>query len=48
MPAIFKKLNLKDRSEIPVLDSPESFEPEIAALEDGHWPPHFRLLCSLR
>jgi len=31
--AVFKKLNLKDLSEIVVLDAPASFEPEIAALE---------------
>lgn len=33
MSAVFKKLNLKDLSEIVVLDAPASFEPEIAALE---------------
>jgi hypothetical protein len=33
MSAIFKKLNLKDLSEIVVTDAPASFEPEIAALE---------------
>lgn len=33
MSAIFTKLNLKDHSEIVVLDAPASFEPEIAALE---------------
>jgi len=31
--AVFKKLNLKDQTEIVVLDAPASFEPEIAALE---------------
>jgi len=31
--AVFKKLNLKDLSEIVVLYAPASFEPEIAALE---------------
>jgi hypothetical protein len=31
--AVFKKLNLKDQTEIVVLDPPASFEPEIAALE---------------
>ncbi len=34
MSAVFKKLNLKDQTEIVVLDRPASFEPEIAALED--------------
>ena len=33
MSAVFKKLNLKDQTEIVVLDAPASFEPEIAALE---------------
>ncbi len=33
MSAVFKKLNLKDQTEIVVLDPPASFEPEIAALE---------------
>lgn len=33
MSAVFKKLNLKDQSEIVVLDAPASFEAEIAALE---------------
>lgn len=33
MSAVFKKLNLKDLSEIVVLYAPASFEPEIAALE---------------
>lgn len=33
MSAVFKKLNLKDLSEIVVLDAPASFEPEIAALQ---------------
>ena len=32
MSAIFKKLNLKDQTEIVVLNAPESFEPELAAL----------------
>ncbi len=34
MTAIFKKLNLKDQKEILVLQAPESFEPELAALEN--------------
>lgn len=34
MSAIFKKLNLKDHKEILVLNPPESFEPELAALTD--------------
>jgi hypothetical protein len=33
MSAIFRKLNLKDQTEILVLNAPESFEPELAALE---------------
>ena len=33
MSEIFRKLNLKDQSEIVVLDAPASFEPELAALE---------------
>lgn len=32
MTPIFKKLNLKDQKEILVLNPPESFEPELAAL----------------
>lgn len=34
MTAIFKKLNLKDQKEILVVNAPESFEPELAALEN--------------
>lgn len=34
MSAIFKKLNLKEQSEIVVLNAPASFEPELAALAD--------------
>ena len=34
MTTIFKKLNLKDQKEILVLQAPESFEPELAALEN--------------
>jgi hypothetical protein len=33
MSAIFKKLNLKNESEILVLNAPGSFEPELSALE---------------
>lgn len=33
MSAVFRKLNLKGRSEIVVVHSPDSFEPEIDALE---------------
>jgi hypothetical protein len=33
MSAIFKKLNLKDQTEIVILNAPESFEPELQALE---------------
>lgn len=33
MSAVFKKLNLKDQAEILVISAPESFEPELAALE---------------
>ncbi len=32
MSAVFKKLNLKDQKEILVINSPESFEPELASL----------------
>ncbi len=34
MSAVFKKLNLKDQTEIVVLSAPASFEPEIAALRE--------------
>lgn len=34
MPPVFQKLQLKDQREILVLDAPESFEPELAALTD--------------
>lgn len=34
MSGIFKKLNLKDQTEIVVLNAPESFAPELAALAD--------------
>ncbi len=34
MTAIFKKLNLKEQKEILVVNAPESFEPELAALEN--------------
>lgn len=33
MPAVFAKLNLKDQKQIVVLDSPESFESELATLK---------------
>ena len=32
MPSVFQKLNLKDQTEIVVLNAPASFEPELAAL----------------
>lgn len=32
MTPLWKKLNLKDQAEIAILNAPESFEPEIAAL----------------
>ena len=32
MPSVFDKLNLKDQTEIVVLNAPESFGPELAAL----------------
>ena len=32
MPSVFEKLNLKDQSEIVVLNAPESFEPLLAEL----------------
>jgi hypothetical protein len=35
MSAVFKKLNLKNEREILVLNAPESFEGELAALEEG-------------
>lgn len=34
MATIFEKLNLKDQSEILVLDAPESFVPQLASLRD--------------
>lgn len=34
MSAIFRKLNLKDQAEIVVLNAPETFEPELALLEN--------------
>ena len=33
MPAVFKKMNLKDEKEIVVLNAPESFSPELSALK---------------
>lgn len=36
MLTIFEKLNLKDQKEIVVLNTPESFEPELAALRGVH------------
>lgn len=33
MSAVFKKLNLKDQTEVVVLGAPQSFEPELASLE---------------
>jgi hypothetical protein len=33
MSALFKKLNLKDQKEIVILNAPESFEAELAALK---------------
>jgi hypothetical protein len=34
MSIIFNKLNLKSQTEILVLNAPESFEPELAALNN--------------
>jgi hypothetical protein len=34
MPSTFTKLNLKDQTKIVILNAPESFEPELAALEN--------------
>jgi hypothetical protein len=34
VPSTFQKLNLKDESRILVLNSPESFEPKLAALQN--------------
>ena len=34
MSDVFKKLNLRDQEEILVLNAPESFEPELALLDD--------------
>jgi hypothetical protein len=34
MPGLFDKMNLKDQTEIVVLNAPASFEPELAALAD--------------
>ena len=33
MSSVFKKMNLKDEKEIVVLNAPESFSPELAALK---------------
>jgi len=33
MPSVFAKLNLKEQTQIVVLDSPDSFERELAALK---------------
>jgi hypothetical protein len=33
MPNLFDKMNLKDQHEIVVLNAPDSFEPELAALK---------------
>jgi len=33
MPGVFAKLNLKDQKQILILDSPQSFEAELAALK---------------
>ncbi len=33
MSTVFKKLNLKNQGEITVINAPQSFEPELAALE---------------
>lgn len=33
MSAVFKKLNLKDQTELVVLNSPSSFEPELSTLK---------------
>ena len=35
MSAVFRKLNLKDQTEIVVIGAPESFEAELASLEDA-------------
>lgn len=34
MPSVFQKLNLKDQTDIVVVNAPASFEPELAALRD--------------
>jgi hypothetical protein len=34
MPSAFEKMNLKDQTQIVVLNSPQSFEPELAALHN--------------
>jgi hypothetical protein len=33
IPSVFGKMNLKDHTEIVVLNAPESFEPELRQLE---------------
>ena len=33
MPSVFDKLNLKDQRDLVVLNAPESFEPELTALD---------------
>ena len=40
MGSIFSKLTLKDQAEILVLNAPDSFEPELAALTD------IKILCD--
>jgi hypothetical protein len=42
MSAIFKKMNLKDQTEIVVLNAPESFKPELASLKGVN------VLCDLK
>jgi hypothetical protein len=34
MPDIFRKLNLKDQSQVVVLNAPENFKPELDTLQD--------------
>jgi hypothetical protein len=34
MPKVFAKLNLKDQSQIVVINAPQSFEPELASLRN--------------
>jgi hypothetical protein len=48
MTKIFDKLNLKDQSEILVLNAPESFEPELGQLPVLHIHRHLESVAEIR